>query len=340
MLIVIVGMDSISLAGSNVKIIRSGSNKISGLTWLSNQTIVSSSDLEPNIFIVNIAGTFLRQDWNLLWMTESNESTNQQHGEKIKVDESGKFYFKIHVQGISSTERLIAIGPKGQTEIESINIVINPVAMVAVKSRWLFNAGVNVSSIQYRESFMGSSYVFTEKALTAKGAVTFLLKPGCLDLSASFYATAVPLSMSLSEVTARFLGVNARVGYVTPFVSEPWRLSFMFGWYYTTMFVSPSVLGFRNMAGPQVFPVIRRAFSNGRSLLFYAKVSPVGASGLAFESFTNREVAGGSSYTWSIWNKRTMSATLDVSSLKLDVPRLDQLKVDSTSISLGLAVGW
>ena len=39
-------------------------------------------------------------------------------------------------------------------------------------------------------------------------------------------------------IDARFVGVNLRVGYVLPGLTDPWRLSFLGGVYYTTMLVT------------------------------------------------------------------------------------------------------
>lgn len=79
---------------------------------------------------------------------------------------------------------------------------------------------------------------------------------------------------------------------------EPWRLSVYAGAYYTTMVTSAEGVGYHNVTGPQLYPVISRALAGGRSSLSaYFKYSPVFSGFSVLDLSASRELATGLGFT-------------------------------------------
>ena len=132
----------------------------------------------------------------------------------------------------------------------------------------------------------------------------------------------------------RFVGLNARAGYVLPGVREPWRVTILGGLYYTTMFVPETNFGFVNLVGPQLFPVFRRAVKGGDSYSGYFKFSPLGKNFAV--NFSSREIAIGGAYNWNRGANGVVSATLDIAELDAVI---DGATIHSTSFTVGVGYG-
>src|SRR5690606_26185206 len=127
------------------------------------------------------------------------------------------------------------------------------------------------------------------------------------------FLTAFPIVKN-QEPTARFYGLNARVGYtVTPEVAR-WKVMLMGGAYYTTMSVSDDRFGFRNMGGPQLYPSVQWEPRQGHVFQICSKFSPVSelSQGFRLRPGRDREIDGGVSYHAGKW-----SGTIDVAHLSL-----------------------
>lgn len=279
----------------------------------------------------NVTGKYTHQDWTLLL-----------DNKKVELSSDKKFKIKVVATGKITTVKLIEIGPAGQIKKETIRFVYDDWQPSKPQStamkRFSFSPGMNFSFLNYSETGVG---VFSEKAITTKAAIVYFFPPS-MDVGASFYFTTVPVGSSMSGTTARFLGVNARVGYVLPFVKEPWRVSLLGGVYYTTMFVSNDQFGFRNMAGPQIFPAARVKINKTDIISGYFKFSPV-ASGFQFSSLANREMAIGFAYVHALKNSQSFSVTLDISTLDLVLTSSvvnKTINISSTSISIGGGYGF
>jgi hypothetical protein len=304
---------SAAQASPPVIVAREGVDGIETLEWLSEKH--QAVDSPPAAII---RGRYPLMDWKL-----------QLRGRDIPRSALGVFALKVALPGASANLELVAISPDGKKR-QKERIRISRVADTGAITPPRFSAslGANFTLLSYRDTVRTS---FTEMALTAKGGITFPLIRPRWDFGLSFYVTAVPLR-STSADKARFLGVNFRVGYAIP-SSGNWSLSLMGGMYYTTMIVPGGAFGFRNMAGPQLFPVLRRRLSlTGRSLIFYAKLSPV-SDGFNLLNLSNREIAAGSAITVY----KSTSLTLDVANL---VVTISGVRISSTSASLGASVGF
>ncbi|MGE0616375.1 MAG: hypothetical protein AB7P04_12115, partial [Bacteriovoracia bacterium] len=236
----------------------------------------------------------------------------------------------------------------------------NPKEIVIRQKRFNFYLSLGPTYVFYQED---SVPAFHYTALTTKISLSYFLFPPRWDLAFNAFITALSLSQTDLNVdprpeeqrgsaagtsrfysspnantikpTVRFLGVNGRIGYAFPFVSPPWKLSLHAGWYLATMLVSSSVMGYRNMVGPQIFPMISRTFSGGSTMFLYAKFSPI--LGL---TFSNREIATGLGYLVMLKNGHPVTFNLDYANLyfrfsSVNLPAPVTVQSNSLSFSLG-----
>lgn len=302
--------------------------------------------------VVLIKGEFRKKGWGLFWnrqwlVKQGSNTTN--------------FIFRVPLTGPKTQVVLKAVGP---SQKKDIILFVNfsefadfrktyPKDGFAQRKRFNLFVSMGPSFINYQEQNVPDISLI---GLTAKLSLGYLLAPPRWDLAFNTFITALPISQttvyydpstslfsttasaSTVKVSARFLGINGRVGYSLPFVKAPWKLSLMAGWYFTTMIVTENAFGFKNMAGPQFFPVLSRAFAGGSSLLVYAKYSPI--IGLPFG---NRELAAGAGYVLPLKNGHPMTFNLDYANVSFALPGEDGVSttaVASTSISFSVGYGF
>ncbi|MCM2277245.1 MAG: hypothetical protein NDJ89_04160 [Oligoflexia bacterium] len=185
--------------------------------------------------------------------------------------------------------------------------------------------GVALTRVSYQDSNYGAYRSF---ALTGKAGVSYDPRPWSFHANA--FATLATLAGS-EGITARFLGVNVRAGVPLAEareVPESWSLRAYGGYYYTTMFVSDDLFGFRNMHGPQLYPAFQKTLSGDERVAFYLKFSPVSPD-FGDLSLSNRELAAGAA-----WSRGPLSVTLDVSDIRLNVAGVG---IRNSTLSLGAA---
>jgi hypothetical protein len=288
--------------------------------------------VDPEGFVV-IRGRYNQADWNILFSQK-----------RVARNKAGDFLLKIPVNDEVSEFELLEVGPLGQVNRERVKLTF----VGDFKAYQARNAegdkplglsfGIGPSYVMYTESAPPNSTVApiaqNQMALTAKAGYTRMLFPPNWDFGLSGYYTVMPLSTSYTP-GIRFLGLNARVGYIVPSVKAPWRFAVMGGFYYTTTMVDGDSYGFKNMAGPQLFPVLSKRINNNTAIGGYFKFSPVttGASPLAFN---NREIAGGLNFTRFLKGGKSWNVSLDVASFALNI---GDIAINSTSYSLGFGFG-
>lgn len=192
-----------------------------------------------------------------------------------------------------------------------------------------------------------------QTALTLKAALDYILVPQKWNLVATVSYTGLQLSSNYSTIfrgtpyetsTFNMLRSNIDFAYTFPTrsstntqgLSSAWRLSLMSGAFYSTSFMKNDLLGYRNIAGPQIFPFVRRTFPSKAVFSAYLRYSPV-LSGFKFTSFSNHEIAAGLSYRLPPRfprSKTSPSITLDFTQLHLE-NKADS--ADSRSVTLGTA---
>jgi hypothetical protein len=309
---------------------------VNGLTWKSNQLTarVNRAAPEPEATVV-LDGHFNKPSWSLLHKNIL-----------VPLSAQGDFKLTLTLKKRLENFELVVVNPKGEVQREPILIEIAaaqwerafpkklpPPKVPELPPKYhFFTPGLNFTVLSYRETRVQS---VSQTALTGKFAYRFALGKSGWDLGASGYLTLLPITKN-TDSTARFLGLNLRVGYSLPWPREPWQIGLMAGWYYTTMIVSPPTFGFLSMAGPQLFPVVRYRFGSGKAIATYFKWSPVSDS-TSLMSLGNYELAAGGAYVIPLMNRRSVSVTLDAASLKLVVGRVT---IESLSVSLGGAYGF
>jgi len=253
----------------------------------------------------------------------------------VKVDPiSMRFEYKVTLRSKATQMIFTEVGPAGTYKNEFL-IVAFPDWDCSIplqtpkRHRVLASAGV--TSIQFQQTQINPYSAF---AVTLKASYSYSLFYPRVDLGVNSYFTAFTFAASDPTTQARFLGINAKIGY-NFVISDPWRFSVQTGIYYTTMFVTNNNFGFQNLMGPQLYPVVSRRFGNS-SLLAYFKFSPVG-SGFGITSLANNEIAGGLNFSHPIRNSgMSYSVGVDMSQLSLNFQSI-QVLVNTASLSAGLS---
>jgi hypothetical protein len=333
----------VSVAPAQLKV--SVKEKISRLEWTSKPRVIipKNSNSKTPQYAAILAGRYLRPMWTL--------SVNNQI---IHPDAKGKFVYQTPATDEDLTIPIIAIGPLGEIEKDKITIYFSKWKAQRAsqppptKKRFFLTPGLSVTQITHLESNVSQ---YSSLALTGKISANYLIFPPRWDLGITTFATLMqftkPSGVYFSDrdetvdVGIRYFGLNVRLGYVFPSVPEPWKLALYGGYYYTTMIVTPKVMGFENLGGPQLYPSIRRSFKKGNAVAAYAKYSPV-SSNFALLNFSNREIAAGGAYIHPRKNGHSISISVDYSNIHFFLVDADDnpVTVNTTTLSLGVGYGF
>jgi hypothetical protein len=267
-------------------------------------------------------------------------------GHSFSVSADGEFELEVSYNGQSTRLDLAFISPSGSIAYETLNYRIKPLPVEDLRQvpeaipviefnreldrRAYFALGTGISSIRYSQS----DSLFTDYRSTVwsiKGAFNYFLAPPVWDLGISGFMNLSTLA-SNSTADVRFIGANARIGYVFPGVEKPWRLALYGGWYYSTMVADNLSFGYRNISGPQVYPTLRRAFANGTALSSYLKFSTI-ADRLGLLNLGNNEFAAGLSYLIPVFGNPYLIG-LDYARLRFAI---QGRQIETSSWSLGLS---
>ena len=281
---------------------------------------------------------FSRKDWGLLY--------KKQWGTDFVKKEKDIYFFKVPLRAERTAIRLGAVSPRGEIETAIFHIDFDgwgkyqdslaPKKRLVKKSKpYYFSGSLGLTKVDYKEEGVPD---FNMNAVTAKVFGRYPLSKNW-DLAMNVFLTAFPISDNRSDLSVRFLGINGRIGYALPWLKEPWGLSILGGWYYTTMIVTNNALGFKNLAGPQIYPLLRRRLSGGKSVFAYMKFAPIIAVSYSFD---NRELAFGGGYGWKTKSGRPLSLNLDYADFKFtarDTTNEIDVPIKTSSISLSFAYG-
>jgi hypothetical protein len=282
---------------------------ITGLHWRSSRVDIQLRDVDSRDRVVAVLkGNFKNPGWTLII---SNRT--------IRPDASGDFQIALPTHDLKNNFAIYSVSDFGKAEKSSVQITITAtdMALITAKSGWITSLGLGVTSQTYTQSFsdpikqtmVTGKFSFAHEI--SKNQRWFATFSGRMDL--------IPISDTIGtsggSSNLKFLGLNARVDYSVPAVTDPWKLNLAFGYYYVTT-VGNSSLGFTNVSGPQAFPSVRYYFRNESYLNFYAKYSPVLSSGKPLP-FSNREIEVGADYGIPIKDSHALSFSLDYSSLNL-----------------------
>jgi hypothetical protein len=295
---------------------------ITGLQWRSSRVDIQLRDVDSRDRVVAIlTGNFQHPGWTLII---SNRT--------IHPDSSGDFKIALPTHDLKNNFAIYAVSDFGKAEKSAVQVTITPadMALITSKARWITSIGLGVTSQTYSQS--GEPNGDLKQTMTtgkfsfaheiSKNQRWFGTFSGRMDL--------LPLSDNQNS-GLRFLGLNARIDYSVPMVTDPWKLNLAFGYYYVTS-IGNSFLGFTNVSGPQAFPSIRYYFRNENYINAYAKYSPVLSSGKPLP-FSNREIEVGADYGVPIKGTHAISFSLDYSSLDLLLDDGSQSSLRSVTIA-------
>jgi hypothetical protein len=141
------------------------------------------------------------------------------------------------------------------------------------------------------------------------------------------YFNLLPVSSRGSEEALQFLGLNLRVGYRLPLPWDRLTLQLFGGVYYVTTFYPGDLMGFKDLAGPQVYPVLNWRISGDWSFFAYGKYSPVQTGFAQAPDFANNELSAGGGFRW-----RTHSLQLDYSQIHVNFSGIYVMDADSLSV--------
>ena len=268
------------------------------------------------------------EKWRVLW----NSIT-------FDVNSKGDFSAELPFDTGFKTLDLIVVGPRGEVEYHFYQVALKALESPDLKfnqkldKRLFFSTGVGFSQLHYTQADADVPD-YRSTVVTVKASANYFLAPPTWDIGFTGFFNIASITKS-DPVDVRFIGLNLRLGYLFPQVQAPWRLSVYGGWYYSTMIASNDAFGFKNISGPQLFPVLRRTLNNGHAISSYVKFSPVSSS-LGFLSLSNNETAFGLSYMIPT-EAHNYSISFDYARLYLN---LDETIITYRSLSLGASMSF
>ena len=101
------------------------------------------------------------------------------------------------------------------------------------------------------------------------------------------------------------------------------------------MVVTNKQFGYKNLFGPQVYPIVRKSFSNRWVLAGYVKYVYLGKNLVGF-GLDEREIGAGLSLVVPLKSGKILPISMDYSSLKFLPSKRTEMETVSFSLSVGL----
>ncbi len=149
-------------------------------------------------------------------------------------------------------------------------------------------------------------------------------------LSVGGYFNLLPVGSGAGEGALQVLGLNLRAGYRLPLPWERLTVQVFGGVYYITTFYPGDLMGFKDLAGPQIYPALNWRISGDWSIYAYGKYSPVQAGFDQAPDFANNELSAGMGLRW-----KTHSVQFDYSQIHVDFSGI--YVMDANSFSVGFS---
>ncbi len=203
-------------------------------------------------------------------------------------------------------------------------------SILKTASRWKF--GLDARSVAYSQTNLSS---LNETMLAFDVLYERTLAKRWLFRAQSFIDLAgdAPLATNENEGSARFWNSNADVIYAFPHEARTWAFGIAGGVFYTSMYPQGINFGFRNLWGPELYPIATYLLNNKNSLDFYLKYSPVFSQTPV--NFGSHELDAGVEWTRDLTDKRSVSYKLE---LLQDVLKGDGASAQSTAVNLGVSL--
>ncbi|MCM2276673.1 MAG: hypothetical protein NDJ89_01185 [Oligoflexia bacterium] len=308
---------------------------IAGLSIHPEKLEISTVNLAHGpALLARIPGHFARAQWQLLWE------------EEIPTDSQGNFVLELPLESVETRITLRAVGLLGEVETQEVTVVVPDFEerrdrleiQTTAASRIRTHLGLAITSLSYSETDLSRRGWFSP---TLQLNVRTTLVPRQWELQASGFANLLPFGAERETDQARFFGVNLRAGWEM-LESDRLSVSLLGGIYFLTMSVPSAEFGFRNIAGPQLYPQFRYFTGLRRSISGYLKFSPI-TDGIVPLSLRSRETALGLAHHWHWRSGRSLSVNLDLSSLRLIHPDSRagrEVSLEARTLSLGIGVQW
>lgn len=303
-----------------------------------------SARLDPERKRVRISGKFERKDWTLVM------------GNSVLVGSdatSPDFVLEVPMTDKETSLLFMAVDPNGETEMAHYRVFspsapapvpspapsLTPAPDASRQDQMPWSVGLSFTRINYEQL---ATFELSEWALTLRAGYTHVFSSKKWELGISGFGTLLPFGVSAPasfvEPSLRFIGINARMGYRLRW-GDGWNAALLGGIYYTTTsYGGNRPFGFRNLAGPQVFPVISKLVGATKTSALggYLKFSPV-AENLNLLTLANRELALGMFWRRTLGNGHPFSYSLDWSTLALDN---GVTAISVNTISVGATYGF
>jgi hypothetical protein len=288
--------------------------------------------------VVELHGALLGQNTNLIFDDHNIPLTPSKDGA------SSNFAEKITLSGPVTVLSFYAVDPFGKAQKEKLVIVFPEwkkfslaVAQDRVAShRFMTSVGLGVSYLDYRQA---DNIDLAEIGLTGKFNAVYILKPNEWELGANVFGTLLPYELSPGgRASARFYGINGRLGYRLPVNIPSTNLWVMAGWYMWGMLVGSDPVvpyGVASLGGPQLFMTARMTPAGKQARWVYLKFASVQNTEIL--SFTSRELAAGGGIELSTPGAgHPWSLTLDIADASFVV---QSTSISLFSSSIGVGVG-
>ncbi len=281
-----------------------------------------------------LRGVYEKPAWSLLALQKHLNVTGK------------KFELSVPLKGQNTDFKFDAIGPKGEIEDEILTIRVEEWEQRIKKfkasssKRLSFSTMAGLTFQTFEQTTKRTRITVNGFAATVKISLNYIIFPPHFELGTNFFMNVLPLSSTNSEIKdLRVLGANVRVGYVLPFISEPWKVGLHVGLGYTTTLTARKI-GIRGLIWPQIYPTLRRTFKGGHSANMYFKYSSLGdGSGLAaIFSLDQRELAIGGGWSKLLPNNHPILVGFDYSSIVVKPVSTSKLAASSWTLSGGY--GW
>lgn len=291
---------------------------ITGLIWKPGPQRILR-EVSGGAYLLLLEGFYRRPGWKLFL------------GENVVVPKrEGDFAVMVPSETHLFTANFTAKGPSGEIETEFVAVTVNdvmpPLTKKKVERGWLeqrlralsLDAGIGTTFLSYQQANFSS---ISEMSLTPQIDFSYSLEPHVWRIDAGLFASL--LSLTKAEAVGdgvKIYGFNSHLGYELPFSDRTWTLFVFGGFYYLSSFGSPFI-GFRGIAGPELFPAFRKEFESGTALVLAVKYSPI-FNGFSLLSLSNRHLCAAVSYylrpfSWSILRGVPLGFTLEYSQLSL-----------------------
>ena len=294
-----------------------------------DQTLIELHWIEPQL-----ADYYLIR----IWKDEkvlSDEKTERKNNFKIEAADSGRYRFAIatiykDLTGPFSKQKELVIAARKIASVSEENFRKGD----AFQETLALSPSLGVTALSYKETLEDH---YSSLMLTGKIGADYRFSKKW-DAAANAYFTFIPISSSNKNATIRFLGLNLRLGYQIS-LSKTTYLDIMPGWYFTTTFTTNNAFGFKNMTGPQIFPVLKYKIGSKINGYNYFKYSPI-MDGFGMPTFKSKEIAAGFGIIIGSFIRPGMPMIISVDYANLDINFENMIYIKSNAFSFGLGTNF